>query len=48
MFIEIIFFIFKNLVIYFWVFDKFKGGLSIRKIEELIFMMLKVMMMIIK
>ena len=46
--IEIILFTSKNSAIYSWTFDKLKGGLSTRKIEELIFTMLKVMMMTIK
>lgn len=46
--IEIILLTSKNSTIYSWAFDKLKRGLSTRKREELIFTMLKVMMMTIK
>lgn len=46
--IEIILFTSKNSAIYSWAFDKLKRGLSTRKREELIFTMLKVMMITIK
>lgn len=46
--IEIILLTSKNSTIYSWAFDKLKRGLSTRKTEELIFTMLKVMMITIK
>lgn len=46
--IEIILFTSKNSAIYSWAFDKLKCGLGTRKIEELIFTMLKIIMMTIK